>query len=157
MTASPPQQPLPERLDEVERELSRLFRRARVSSRSLAEVVHPDLDVAGYGILTAVHGLTREGESGRAADIAAALGLHKSTTSRSIAALERLGLLERVTDAHDARAKAVRLTAQGQRALMLAQHGRRRQFGDRLAAWSERDLRQLARLLERLNDDLAQG
>lgn len=155
MSADPPEPSPSLRLDDVERELSRLFRRARVSSQSLAESVHPQLDAAGYGLLSAVRELTREGGDGHAADIAEILGLHKSTTSRGITALERIGLLERVTDPEDARAKVVRLTARGEQALTAAQQGRRRQFGARLTMWSDRDVRQLARLLQRLNDDLA--
>ncbi len=75
----------------VERELTRFLRRARASSARLAGEVHPDLDAAGYAVLANVLELGESRPAGvRAAELAEAVGLHKSTMSRNITVLETL-------------------------------------------------------------------
>jgi DNA-binding MarR family transcriptional regulator len=139
----------------VERELTRLLRRARASSARLAAEVHPDLDAAGYAVLVTVVDLGQDRPAGvRAADVAEAVGLHKSTMSRNITVLERLGLLERVPDPSDARARLLRLTPSGRAQVDRSRAGRRERLGEQLAGWSTADLQQLASLLQRLNDRL---
>ena len=128
----------------VERELSRLFRRARASSARLASEVHPDLDAAGYAVLVTVVDLGRPD----------AVGLHKSTMSRNIADLERLGLVERVPDPTDARARLLRLTDAGSEAVERSRTGRRRRLAAQMEGWSAADVRQLGALLQRLNDEM---
>ena len=82
--------------NELERELTRFFRRSRVASTNIAAQVHPDLDVASYTVLVTISDLSGSLPNGvRAIDVADTLGLHKSTMSRNIAVLERLGLLTR--------------------------------------------------------------
>ncbi|HEU4999248.1 MAG TPA: helix-turn-helix domain-containing protein, partial [Lapillicoccus sp.] len=90
-------------LHDLERELTRFWRRSRVSSTSIAAEVHPDLDVASYTVLVTISDLERSLPGGvRAIDVADTLGLHKSTMSRNIAVLERLGLVAREQSADDA-------------------------------------------------------
>ena len=43
---------------ELERELTRFFRRSRVASTSIAAEVHPDLDVASYTVLVTISDLS---------------------------------------------------------------------------------------------------
>ena len=139
----------------VERELSRLFRRARASSARLASEVHPDLDAAGYAVLVTVVDLgARQPDGVRASEVAAAVGLHKSTMSRNIADLERLGLVERVPDPTDARARLLRLTDAGSEAVERSRTGRRRRLAAQMEGWSAADVRQLGTLLQRLNDEV---
>jgi len=141
---------------EVERELSRLLRRARTASQTMATDIHPDLDAAGYATLVAMHELAGTHPGGvRATDVSAALQLHKSTMSRNLGDLERLGLIERVPDPEDARARLVRLTRQGQGSLERSRAGRRSHVAAQLAQWPARDVAELGRLLRRLNDDLS--
>jgi DNA-binding MarR family transcriptional regulator len=140
----------------VERELTRLMRRARAASARLASEVHPDLDAAGYAVLVTVvdlQGSHREGV--RASEVAAAVGLHKSTMSRNIADLERLGLVERVPDPTDARARLLRLTAAGSEAVQRSRAGRRRRLAAQMDGWSAADLKQLGTLLQRFNDQVS--
>ena len=112
-TSPPPPAP-PASLGDVEREITRFLRRARTASQAMATEVHPDLDAAGYSVLGCVLELSSTMPEGvRAADVGSALGLHKSTTSRNIGELERLGLIERVPDLSDARARLLRLTPSG--------------------------------------------
>ena len=85
-------------------------------------------------------------EGVRAADVGSALGLHKSTTSRNIGELERLGLIERVPDLSDARARLLQLTPSGP-GVTRSRDGRRGRVAERLSRWPQQDVRDLARLL----------
>ncbi len=146
----------PERLAAVERELTRFLRRARAASTAMATQVHPDLDLASYAVLVTIRELRESLPGGvRAADVAEALRLHKSTMSRNIAVLESLGLIERVTDPDDARARLLAITSTGDTSLATAIDARRQRVAETLGPWTIGDVRDLARLLGRLNDDLA--
>ena len=144
-------------LHDLERELTRFWRRSRVSSTSIAAEVHPDLDVASYTVLVTISDLERSLPGGvRAIDVADTLGLHKSTMSRNIAVLERLGLVTREQSPEDARARILTITEPGQGSLDAAISARRARVSSILGQWSGNDVRDLARLLGQLNDDLAQ-
>lgn len=143
-------------LHDLERELTRFFRRSRVASTSIAAEVHPDLDVASYTVLVTISDLSGSLPGGvRAIDVAETLGLHKSTMSRNISVLERLGLVAREPSVEDARARILTITEPGRRSLDAAVTARRRRVSTTLSRWSEADVRDLARLLGQLNDDLA--
>ena len=143
------------RLAEIEHELSLLFRRARSASMGMARRVHPDLDAAGYALISQIDLGTPPGSTGvRASDVAAALGLDKSTVSRGIAQLERIGLIERVPDPDDGRARLLRLTADGAERYGAIREQRRAEFEAILERWETGDLEQLAKLLHRLNTDI---
>jgi DNA-binding MarR family transcriptional regulator len=139
-------------LGALEIELSRLLRRARSAQQRTAADVHPDLDSAGYAVLVAVRDLAAAGGGARGGDISDVLGLHKSTTSRNLTTLEDLGLIERIPDPLDARARQVRLTASGAEALERSVSGRRERLRARLADWEAQDVSDLARLLRKLSD-----
>lgn len=139
-------------LGELEVELTRLLRRARSSQQRTASEVHPDLDPSGYAVLVTVRDLAAAGGGARGGDISDVLGLHKSTMSRNLAVLEELALIERIPDPLDARARQVRLTAQGSAALEQSFEGRRERLRQQLTTWDAKDIADLARLLRLLND-----
>jgi DNA-binding MarR family transcriptional regulator len=139
-------------LGELEVELTRLLRRARSAQQRTAAQVHPDLDSAGYAVLVTVRELSQSSGGARGGEVSDALGLHKSTTSRNLTTLEALGLVERIPDPQDARARQVRLTAEGADALERSFAGRRERLRTRLASWDQSDIATLAGLLRRLND-----
>jgi len=139
-------------LGELEIELTRLMRRARSAQQRVAAEVHPDLDSAGYAVLVAVRDLAQHSGGARGGEVSEVLGLHKSTTSRNLTTLEELGLVERVPDPVDARARQVRLTDEGAAALERSVAGRRERLRALLASWDAADLADLARLLRRFND-----
>src|SRR5262245_13537977 len=112
-------------LGDLEVELTRLFRRARSAQARTAADVHPDLDSAAYAVLVTVRDLAASGGGARGSDLSDVLRLHKSTMSRNLATLETLGLIERIPDPDDSRARQVRLTTQGQAALERSVEGRR--------------------------------
>ncbi len=135
---------------DLERELSKLFGRARSISLTLAAKVHPGLDGASYALLLHLDDIGPV----RAADVVERTGLDKSTVSRQIARLEELELVERVADLSDGRARLVQLTATGSARLSEVRSDRRRQLRARFTAWSTADVQEFSRLLGRLNSDL---
>jgi DNA-binding MarR family transcriptional regulator len=131
----------------VERELAMLFRRARNISTLVAAQVHPDLDPASYSLLLMVD----DAGSLRGMDVADRTGLDKSTVSRQIATLVDLDLLERVPDPDDGRARRIQLSKQGHARLAEVRQQRRKHLHSEFVSWSTAELRDLARLLARLN------
>jgi DNA-binding MarR family transcriptional regulator len=141
---------------DVEHELSMLLRRSRSASMQLARRVHPEMDAAGYALISQIELATAAGRTGlRASEIAQALGLDKSTVSRGITQLETLGLIERVGDPADGRARLLRLTTEGAARFGAMRAQRQAQFQAILDRWDTADLADLARLLGRLNTDFS--
>lgn len=139
----------------LEREISIFFRSARSLSERIATEIHPDLDAPGYALLVTILELDADDQGVRAVDLANRTQLHKSTLSRSIADLERLGLIGRVRDPLDARARLVTLTERGRTAVEKSRLGRRELMLKRLAEWDGDDLAQLASLLQRFSRALS--
>lgn len=132
-----------ESLDVIQRELTAFARRAR----SAAARLHPELPLVSYTLLAHIdhrHGC-------RATDLAAHYMLDKSTVSRQVAALERLGLVERHPDPDDHRIQVLHPTATGTQALASTQASRRAAYRERLSEWTADDLAQFAEYLLRYN------
>jgi DNA-binding MarR family transcriptional regulator len=123
-----------------------LWRRRRARVRLLARQVHPQLDPAAYPlvVLLATRGPLRLTELG------AALELDKSTVSRQVDSIVRLGLAERSPDPSDARARLIRLTTDGRARAGRLQEEQLGNWRASLATWPEADVRQLTALLHRL-------
>ena len=140
-------------LSDLEHEVARFLRRYRASASLLAAELDPVLDFSGYLLAVAVE----EGDSGagvRASELAESFGVHKSTISRGLAQLERVGLVERLRDEQDRRARRVHLTADGARRLVEVRRRRWDHFTEVISAWEPDDTRTLALLLGRLTDGL---
>ena len=138
-------------LSDLEHEVARFLRRYRHTASLVASELDPVLDFSGFLLAVAI----QEGDSGdgvRATALADSFGVHKSTISRGLAQLERVGLVERLADEQDRRARRVHLTADGARRLAQVRRRRWAQFTDVIAAWDPDDTRTLARLLGRLTD-----
>jgi DNA-binding MarR family transcriptional regulator len=135
---------------DLERELSKLFARARSVSLSLAASVHPGLDGASYVLLLHLGDISPV----RAADVVERTGLDKSTVSRQVARLEELDLIERVPDPSDGRARLVQLTKVGTERLAKVRADRRHRLRARFTDWPTGDVQEFARLLAKLNSDL---
>ncbi|SDE61306.1 MarR family winged helix-turn-helix transcriptional regulator [Auraticoccus monumenti] len=134
----------------LERELRSFFRRLRQWQRG-ADRVGLELDEHTFGVLSTVHD---RGPS-RLQDLAADLGLDASTVSRHVTALERCGLLTRVPDPDDRRARRVILTADGSAAWSRDREARRELVRRALSRWPADDRRRLTSLLTQLNAELA--
>ena len=139
---------LPAGLD-VDFELTRFIRRVRARSlRTLGEI-HPKLD---YGTFTFLLSICDAPDGIRGSELAEELGVHKSTASRAIASMERIGLVTRVPDPDDGRAQL--LVALPETQEKVAEY--RRKSHERLVTllddWSPEDIQVFARSLTRLND-----
>ena len=139
----PVAQPRAESIDAIQRELTAFARR----SRSQASQIHPGLTLVTYAILD----LLRERGGCRGTDLAAHFMLDKSTVSRQVTALERLGLVERSTDPEDQRGQIIRISDQGSSLLQSVSEQRRLAFLSRLADWPDEDLERFATYLNTYN------
>ncbi|MFF2327532.1 MULTISPECIES: MarR family winged helix-turn-helix transcriptional regulator [unclassified Streptomyces] len=132
-----------ESLDVIQRELTAFARRARAAAARL----HPELSLVSYTLLSHIddrHGC-------RATDLAAHYMLDKSTVSRQIGALEKLGLVERHPDPDDHRIQVLHPTEAGTKALASTQASRRSAYQERLGDWTADDLATFAEYLVRYN------
>jgi DNA-binding MarR family transcriptional regulator len=134
----------------LERELSVLFGRARSVSLSLAARVHPELDAACYALLLHLNDIGPV----RASDVVERTGLDKSTISRQIARLDELGLIERVADPHDGRARLVQLTDIGTDRLDTVRTDRRARLRAVFDSWPTEEIATFSLLLGKLNQAL---
>lgn len=131
-------------IDAVQRELTAFARRARTTAARL----HPDLSLVSYSILDLMH----ERGGCRAADLAAHFMLDKSTVSRQIAALDRMGLLVREADPDDHRGQTLRPSEAGIAALAEANRNRRAAFDERFRDWDDADILRFSAYMRRYNE-----
>lgn len=134
----------------LEQEVFALWRRGRSHMAASARAVDPKLDPVCYPLLV----LLRDADAIAMADLIGVLGIEKSTLTRRIDSAGRLGLVERIPDPYDARARLVALTPEGRRRLEEQRVETFRRWRDRLALWDPDDVRQLATLMHRLGDIL---
>jgi DNA-binding MarR family transcriptional regulator len=140
-------------LQQVEHQLSLLWRRARSISHQLSRQVHPDMEPAAYGLLTIIR---REGTI-RLTDLASCVGVGKPSVSRQIAFLESIGLVYKEADPQDGRAQSIRLTEMGEEKMHQVQDARRQAFRERLGTWPLEDVQTLAEYMGRLNAVYSDG
>jgi len=105
-----------------------------------------DVDHSGIIILAT---LDRLG-SMRMSDLAAEIGLDRSTISRQVAAVVRSGYVQKVGDAADARASQLQLTARGNAARRKLAEAWRQIVTELVEDWSADEQAQLGRLLGKL-------
>ena len=137
-----------EAIADVEGELNMLFSRIRTVWKESAQQVHPDLQPAGYKLLSAI---TRLGTT-NAHVLAETFEMDKSVVSRQIRMLEDLGLVETRADERDGR---VRVLVATPRAFELVQGVRDRnqqRLRDVLVGRPEAELRSFADLLRSLGN-----
>ncbi|MBC2873666.1 MULTISPECIES: MarR family winged helix-turn-helix transcriptional regulator [Streptomyces] len=136
-------------LDTIQRELTAFARRARAAAARL----HPELSLVSYTLLAHL----QDQRGCRATDLATHYLLDKSTVSRQVAGLERLGLVERRADPDDQRVQVLHLTDRGTEVLDQVAASRRTAFENRLADWDEADLARFAGYLLRYNASGTEG
>ncbi len=90
-------------------------------------------------------------------ELADLVGRDYTTVSRQVAKLESLGLVVRQARKEDRRVTEAVVTDRGQAMSDALDAARERLAGTALAAWSENDLKELARLLRRFADNLMHG
>ncbi len=139
-------------LEAVEASLRELFRwgnlprlRERLAARSGVL-----LDRASYSLIAPL-----EQGNLRISELAQRSGVDVSTASRQILELERDGVVRRLPDEDDGRASILELTALGKRHLKKIAAARQAMLAEVLEGFSDDDISHLARLLDRLNCNLA--
>ncbi|MEV4944426.1 MarR family transcriptional regulator [Streptomyces sp. NPDC053755] len=130
-------------VDTIQRELTAFARRARAAAARL----HPELPLVSYTLLA--HIVDQRGC--RATDLAAHYMLDKSTVSRQVAGLEKMGLVERRPDPDDHRVQVLHPTEAGTGLLSSTQANRLAAYQERLKDWSADDLARFAAYLLRYN------
>ncbi|MGH8776347.1 MAG: MarR family winged helix-turn-helix transcriptional regulator [Jiangellaceae bacterium] len=130
--------------DELHVAFIRLFRRLKRMTAT------GGLDPALVGVL---HEVTCSAPI-RVSVLAETLRLDQSTVSRHVRSLEQLGLVERSGDPDDRRAALLSPTAAGRDQLTAIHSQRRALFRSATAEWSDEDRDHLARLIDRLAQDL---
>lgn len=137
---------------DVEYELTRLLRRSRVLGMRTVEQIHPELDFTSYLLMVAIYESQDYERAGvRGSELAEAFGVHKSTISRGLSTLEGLGLVERVPDPTDGRARLTALSPDATTRIEAARTQRHEELARALQDWSATDLSTFAQLLQRLN------
>ncbi|MEJ7635815.1 MarR family transcriptional regulator [Aeromicrobium sp.] len=139
---------LPADLD-VDYELTRFIRRVRARSLRQLPEIHPSLD---YGMFLFLIAICDAPEGIRGSELAEGLAVHKSTASRAVASLEKIGLVSRIPDPDDGRAQL--LVAEPE-TLAKVQAYRKRAHGrvsEILSDWTDDEVTTFARSLTRLND-----
>jgi len=140
-------------IEEIEHALTRIVRMAHLPRlhERLAAASGVDLERTAYPILA------RVGDEGviRLTDLSAAMGLDTSTVSRQVQHLTAKGLVERTPDPDDGRASVLSLTRAGRDALARIRAVRRDLLDSVFEGWTQKDQRDLARLLGRLTSAFA--
>ncbi|GLZ44999.1 MarR family transcriptional regulator [Actinomycetospora sp. NBRC 106375] len=131
-------------------QLSAVLTRSRVVDDA-QKAAGASIDRPGIGILTALRLAGRPMRIGEIAERQQVAGPH---VTRTVAGLEQRGMVHRVTDPDDLRARLVELTDEGAAAADRYVQTVFGFFADVLGDWSDDDRRMLGALLSRLVDDI---
>ena len=136
----------------AEQALERLFRltmNRKVHSKQTA-AVGADVTRGGFAVLRCL----AEEDERSLGDIARECSMDPAAAGRQVNALEDDGLVARGATTGDGRVTVVRLTSAGRHVYRRIRDVRTAYMGEVLADWSARDRATLARLVDRLVDDL---
>ena len=138
-------------ISDLEVSLVDLVRQGRIRARQRSRAIDPNLDPTCYPLVT----LLAHHDHIPTSQLVAELGVEKSTVTRQIDAIVRLGLAERRPDPHDGRARLVSLTPNGRRRIDAVTSQTVADWRARLSQWDPADIRTLTDLLLRLKDHSA--
>jgi DNA-binding MarR family transcriptional regulator len=130
-------------IDSLYRELSSLIRR----SRELSNELHPGMSLMAFTFLSLVESTAEI----QASDLAARLGLDKSTVSRQLNQLFESGLLDRSGGRPGRRGDPLSLTPAGRRVLAADADRVRSRVVCWLEDWDDGEISSLARMIARFN------
>ena len=133
---------------DVDYELTRLLRRSRARGLKLAAELDESLDLTSYLLLMAIYD---NGDGLHGSDLAESFGVHKSTISRSISTLQKLGLVERVADPHDGRAQLLTASLDAARRIDESRERGHGWLAEVLTEWSTSERNAFANGLARFN------
>jgi DNA-binding MarR family transcriptional regulator len=132
-------------------QLSGALSRGRLFEHALA-AAGLTLERPAMTVLATLH---LAGQPLRVGEIATRMQVVGPHVTRHVNGLEKRGLIRRVTDPLDQRARLIEPTAEGTAATKRYIGVVETWFSDALADWPEQDRRELGRLLTRLADDLS--
>jgi DNA-binding MarR family transcriptional regulator len=137
---------------DAEHALERLFRLTmnRKVHTKQSTAVGADVTRAGYAVLRCID----EAGSPSLGEIARECSMDPAAAGRQVKTLEGDGFVERYATTDDGRVTVVRLTRAGREVYRRIVGIRHAYMGDVLAEWSAADRATLARLVDRLVDDL---
>ncbi|MGI9084017.1 MAG: MarR family winged helix-turn-helix transcriptional regulator [Aeromicrobium sp.] len=139
---------LPDDFD-VDYQLVRFVRRARAYAMSHLAEIHEELDYNTFLLLLAV---CDSNVGVRASELAEGMSVHKSTVSRAVSTLERLGLLDRATHPDDGRAQLLTVPQDARERVEVFRVQSHAWLAELLVDWSPSELSSFAQQLARLND-----
>jgi len=139
-------------LGTIETQMALLMRLGEATRRSTGGPPHRALDRAAYVILRQ---LEKDGPL-NVSVLAAALNLDGSTVTRQVTALQNDGLIERRRDPNDGRGTVIAATALGLEQVDAVRQARRLVYGTVLKDYTPEEKRELAVVLERFTEALAE-
>ncbi len=145
-----------EQLAAIEAALVRL--RRRQTSRALGRAANKgNAAPVNLDQIAALDAVDEGGPDGEVTvgDVAVRLGIDPSRASRVVAGTITSGYLERFASQRDGRRICLRVTSAGQAIIDQAHRSRREMIDGLLSGWSAHDRAELARLLTRFTDRLA--
>ncbi|MEV0363034.1 MarR family winged helix-turn-helix transcriptional regulator [Nocardia fusca] len=131
-------------------QLGAVLNRSHLVERAIQQIGIP-LDRPAVSVLVTVQ---MAGQPLRVGDIAKRMQVVGPHVTRLLHDLERRGLVRRITDPHDQRARLIELTPDGAAAADRYLQGMLGWFTGALADWSDEDRRTFGGLLGRFVDDL---
>ena len=134
----------------LEHEVGVVIRRVKRVIGERARAVHEDLQPGSYLVLMYLESTG----SCRSTAIADAFDMDKGAVSRQVQHLTELGLIERTPDPADGRAALLAVTDEARRRMADVHRHRRTYLDERLADWSDEDLRAFVDMLGRYNASL---
>lgn len=137
------------RVDESLGRIRRSMARRALGRRVLADLGAP-VDPA---VMEVVEAIARGGDESDVAvgTVAGLVGVDPSQASRLVASAVKSGLVARVASQEDGRRSALRLTDSGGKLLRETRQHKRALLGAHFSGWSDEDLADFARLLERFS------
>jgi DNA-binding MarR family transcriptional regulator len=153
--SSEPRSPVDPAVVAVESAIAELFRMANDPTMRRARIQRSGTDLS----TTSLEMLRRVDDLGPIAVSKASevMNLSLASTSRTLAELERQGLLERSGDPDDGRVARYETTAKGRRTRERFQRATQDDIASVLASWEPRDRDRLAALFVRLVDEMRRG
>lgn len=141
-------------LRELEFAMNRIAR--VINSRRLSRTLEDRSGVPLAQLSLATLAAIRRGNGeARLTDVAKRVGYDASRVSKEVQRLVVAGLVEQERDAHDRRVYALRITPAGEEAYVHYRRAADELIAVAMAQWSDRDLRQLSRLMTRLAESSA--